>query len=234
MKKYYLQNENESIGPFSKDELKEQKITKETLVWTGDLPDWIPAGQVDELKAVLLCIPPPIKNKTSESITKPRKRGYIKYLFLVAIIIVAITIVSNTIPDESGGTINSDDDTARLIRNQITDLVQIKTNKYTVDGWGGISNLDVIAYNQTDYMINQITVAVAYIKENGGTFKTELITFYNIPPHQDKSLSAPDSNRGLSVNLITQKIESQQLQLCYDSNNTSAVGDPDPYKCQNE
>ncbi len=33
MKKYYLHNGQESIGPFTKEQLKEQKITKDTSVW---------------------------------------------------------------------------------------------------------------------------------------------------------------------------------------------------------
>jgi len=89
----------------------------------------------------------------------------------------------------------------------------------------------VIVTNNTDYTFDKITVAVDYIKENGGTYKTEYLTFYNIPANQNKSLSAPDSNRGLSVNLTKQSISSSELNLCYNNNIQPVTGDPDPYKC---
>ena len=34
MSKYYLNKGQENLGPFDKEELKAQKINKETLVWT--------------------------------------------------------------------------------------------------------------------------------------------------------------------------------------------------------
>jgi hypothetical protein len=40
MKKYYLNNGQENIGPFDKEELREQKINKDSLVWADDWIEW--------------------------------------------------------------------------------------------------------------------------------------------------------------------------------------------------
>lgn len=235
MKKYYLHNGQESIGPFDKEQLKEQKITKETPVWSDEMIDWKKAGEIDELKIILLTIPPPIYNSPKNEFVKPRKRSFLKYIligiFLIAFVAIGSTIISENYTNNQDTSIPADDSIQRQTRNNITSLVQVTTNEYSVNTFGGISNLDVIVTNNTDYTIDQITVAIDYIKKNDGIYKKEYLTFNNIPAYQNKSLSAPNSNRGLSVNLTKQTITASELNLCYDNNTVHATGDPDPYKC---
>jgi hypothetical protein len=235
MKKYYLHNGQESIGPFTKEELKEQKIKKYTLVWSEDMNDWKKAGEIDELKIILLSIPPPIYNSPKNEFVNPQKRSFLKYfligIFLIAFVAIGSTIISENNTNNQDTTIPADDSIQRQTRNNITSLVQVTTNQYSVSTFGGISNLDIIVTNNTDYTIDKITVAIDYIKENGDIYTTEYLTFNNIPANQNKSLSAPDSNRGLSVNLTKQTITASELNLCYDRNTVPTTGDPDPYKC---
>ncbi len=110
-------------------------------------------------------------------------------------------------------------------------MIKVNTNKYSVDTFGGTSNLDVIVTNITNYTIDQVTISIVYIKQNKGIYKTETLTFNNISPKQNKSLSTPDSNWGISVNLTKQTISASDLNPCFDKNITPAIGDPDPYKC---
>lgn len=235
MIKYYLHNGQESIGPFTKEELNEQKITKDTPVWSDGMTDWKKAGEIDELKIILLTIPPPIYNSQNNEYQKPQKRSFLKYfligIFLIAFVAIGSTIISENYTNNQDTSIPADDSIQRQTRNNITSLVQVTTNEYSVNTFGGISNLDVMVTNNTDYTIDQITVAIDYIKENGGVYTTEYLTFNNIPAYQNKSLSAPDSNRGLSVNLTKLTITASELNLCYDNNIVTATGDPDPYKC---
>ena len=63
MKKYYLHNGSENIGPFDLDELKAKAITKNTQVWYEGMEDWKNAEEVEELKSILLVVPPPITKK---------------------------------------------------------------------------------------------------------------------------------------------------------------------------
>jgi len=235
MKKYYLHNGQESIGPFTKEELKEQKIKKYTPVWSEDMNDWKKAGEIDELKIILLSIPPPIYNSQKNEFVKPQKRSFLKYfligIFLMAFVVIGSTIISENNTNNQDTNIPADDSIQRQTRNNITSLVQVTTNQYSVSTFGGISNLEVIVTNNTNNTIDQITVAIDYIKENGDIYTTEYLTFNNIPANQNKSLSAPDCNRGLSVNLTKQTITASELNLCYDRNTVPTTGDPDPYKC---
>jgi len=233
MKKYYLHNGQENIGPFDKEELRVQKINKDTLVWADDWNEWKKAREIDELKIILLSIPPPKYILPKNEYEKPRKRSFLKYL-LIGIFLIAFIAIGGTIISESNNqdiNISADDSIQRQTRNNITNLIQVTTNQYSINTFGGISNLDIIVTNNTNYTIDQITVAIDYIKENGSIYTTEYLTFNNIPAHQNKSLSAPDSNRGLSVNLTKTSITASDLNLCYDNSFTPAVGDPDPYKC---
>lgn len=235
MKQYYLHNGQENIGPFNKKQLKEQKINKDTPIWSEDMNDWKKAGEIDELKIILLNIPPPIYNSPKNEFEKPRKRSFLKYIligiFLIAFVAIGSTIISENDTNNQDTNIRADDSIQRQTRNNITSLVQVTTNQYSVSTFGGISNLDIIVTNNTDYTLDQITVAIDYIKKNDGIYTTEYLTFNNIPANQNKSLSAPDSNRGLSVNLTKQIIAASELNLCYNNEKKPAVGDPDPYKC---
>lgn len=234
MKEYYIHNGKDNRGPFNIEELKDQKITKDTPVWSNDMQDWKKAGEVDELKSILSNNPPPLKKIQKSVYQKPKKSNFLKYLIIAISIIAFLAIGSNIISENNTNQDNfiPEDDSINIqLRNNITSLVQVTTNQYSVDAFGGISNLDIIATNNTDYNIDEIKVAVAYIKKNDGVFKTEYLTFNNIPPMQNKSLSAPESKRGLSVKLIKQTITASGLNLCYNNNIAPAVGDPDPYKC---
>lgn len=61
MNTYYIHSGNESIGPFGLDELKSRNITKTTPVWCQGMEDWKHAGEVAELKSLLIVTPPPLK-----------------------------------------------------------------------------------------------------------------------------------------------------------------------------
>lgn len=119
----------------------------------------------------------------------------------------------------------------RKIRNSIDNYVGASTNTYTVDALGGITNLDAVVQNNTPFLLDEVDVEVEYIKENGTVFKTELVTIYNVPGKQDKSASAPDSERGLSVNVKVIRIRSKELKLCYDNLVAPEAGKVDPYFC---
>lgn len=61
MKKYFLQDGSSTIGPFDLEDLKEKKITRDTLVWFEGMEDWKKAIEVNELGGILTAVPPPIK-----------------------------------------------------------------------------------------------------------------------------------------------------------------------------
>jgi hypothetical protein len=124
----------------------------------------------------------------------------------------------------------------RNYRNNFEKYITVDKNGYTVDELlGGISNLDVVVRNTTEYSLDQVTVTIDYIQENGEVFKSEEVNFYNIPPNQEKSLSAPDSPRGLSVDVRMDLITSKQMHFCFYTMNGRGQfieNDNDPYFCK--
>ena len=74
MKKYFYSDGKEKHGPLSLDELKQEDISKETLIWFEGLDDWKPAGDLDDMKPILEHQPPPIfTNEQNESIEPEEK-----------------------------------------------------------------------------------------------------------------------------------------------------------------
>ena len=51
MKKYFYAEGTSKVGPFTLEELKERRISRENLVWFQELGEWKPAGHVEELGA---------------------------------------------------------------------------------------------------------------------------------------------------------------------------------------
>ncbi|RKS03102.1 DUF4339 domain-containing protein [Flavobacterium sp. 102] len=208
MKKYFLHNGSENIGPFNLEQLKEKKITKDTPIWYEGIADWTTAGEVAELRSILVSIPPSLTKKSPPSIKqgKNKKNKEKKSTTLRNVLIGVATIVlvfsglaifamindkpndsfENIIPEEEAAPVAQEIDYSQ-IRNAIEEKVTVSTNQYSYDPLGGISNLDVTVNNTTDYTINEVTVAVDYIKDSGGVYKTEYVTLKNIPAHQDKT-----------------------------------------------
>ena len=60
MKKYFYSDGNEKHGPLSLDELKQENIAKDTLIWFEELDDWTPASDLEEMIPILELRPPPI------------------------------------------------------------------------------------------------------------------------------------------------------------------------------
>jgi hypothetical protein len=53
MKKYFLYDGTTQHGPFDLAELETKIITAQTMVWHESLPEWKPAGEIEELKNFL-------------------------------------------------------------------------------------------------------------------------------------------------------------------------------------
>ncbi len=59
---YYIYIKGEQKGPFSIDQLKNEYISSNTLVWHNNMNDWGKAGHIKELEEIINCKPPPIPN----------------------------------------------------------------------------------------------------------------------------------------------------------------------------
>lgn len=71
MKQYYFSDGQERFGPFSFEELRNQSISKDTLIWHEGLDEWIKAGDLPELTTLfeLPTMPPPVNGPNIPSVT---------------------------------------------------------------------------------------------------------------------------------------------------------------------
>lgn len=58
MTQYYIAINNQPTGPYTIDQLRQMNITPASLVWANGMPEWITAGEVDELRTQLFGMPP--------------------------------------------------------------------------------------------------------------------------------------------------------------------------------
>lgn len=61
MKKFYIHKDNQQQGPFSTEELKDLKITRDTMVWFEGQDNWKKAIEVNDLQEIFKIVPPPLQ-----------------------------------------------------------------------------------------------------------------------------------------------------------------------------
>lgn len=276
MRKYFIHNGETENGPFDIEQLKSMQIKNETPIWYEGLQNWTVAGNIEELKAIIISTstppkfenfaqqnsnvhPPSFRKTTFETNQnfEPKKNNTLRNVLIgvgvLALLFIGISIASsNSEPtyNENGEFIGVDSSATSVVdeernrineeltiknrnyRNNIEQYVGANTNRYSYNELGGISNLDIIVTNNTEYLLDEVNVNVDYIKDNGGIYKSEIVTIYNIPAKQDKSVSAPESDRGTSVEAKIQTISSKKLHMCYDNTFAPKAGEIDPYFCK--
>ena len=116
-------------------------------------------------------------------------------------------------------------------RNNWRNFIIASHGEFSVGGLGGISDLSINVYNDTDKSIDEVQVQVNYITSGGSVFQTETVSITNIGPNSTKSVSAPTSSRGSSVTEEIISITAKSFHFCYpygmDGNKNL-----DPYFCK--
>jgi len=77
MRKYFYTDGVNKFGPFSKDELKNQKISRSTKVWYYGLEKWTEIKEISDLEDITLTIPPelkPLNVEIENNTQKPEKK----------------------------------------------------------------------------------------------------------------------------------------------------------------
>jgi uncharacterized membrane protein YhaH (DUF805 family) len=67
MKKYFYSNDNQKNGPYTFEELKNENIKKETLIWYEGLEDWTQASELVEMTSILELNPPELNQSFIEN-----------------------------------------------------------------------------------------------------------------------------------------------------------------------
>ena len=102
MKKFYLHDGHLQQGPFDIADLRSKGITSETYIWYQGLNQWIPAGQIEELKPLFLTIPPAFQSNTfpstplsfmADGLAEPERKKFKMKLFVIAGSILAFGLI---------------------------------------------------------------------------------------------------------------------------------------------
>ncbi len=228
MKKYFIQTSSGQEGPFSLEDLKEKKLDRTTQVWYKELKEWTTIDKIPELSELLENVPPPLpknletnqppKFNTPNAKSEVKKRNNFSRLFyLVAVILIIFlcgkfgfeyyedSIYKNNVKEE----IRQNE----YVRNNIRDFVIVERNEYTYREIGGISNLKISVSNNSDFLMDKVSVKVEYLKPNGIILETKNLTFKNIPSQKMLTLDVPDTERGTSIKYEIVSIESSALAL---------------------
>lgn len=70
---FYIDEAGEKQGPCSIEYLKNRKIGQNTAVWIAGMEDWVTADKIQELREILISVPPPTP-KEREKIQDPNSK----------------------------------------------------------------------------------------------------------------------------------------------------------------
>lgn len=229
MKKFFLHSETGQQGPFSIEDLKTQSLTRETPVWYEGLETWTNAGNVEELKSLFQVVPPPFKPETAKKETplkqpvpravpsaKKRKRMPAGLVVIVVLLLLGLLSAGGyyfytKLSDEI--TESNEADKKAMYRNNIKTYVTAESSDYLYSTLGGISNLEISVTNSTEYLVDDVRVAITYIKSNGSVWRTKSFDFGMIGAGSTVSKRIPDTDRGTSIEYEVVSVKSKELGL---------------------
>ena len=97
-------------------------------------------------------------------------------------------------------------------RKDIRDLVTVKNNEYLRGAFGGIRGLELTVYNNSNFLVDEVSVELQIMKPSEQPLRTDIITFRNIAANGKITVKVPDSQRGIRVDYRITNIESKQWQ----------------------
>ncbi len=208
MKKYYLHNGSENIGPFDIEGLKEKKITKDTPVWYEGIDDWTTAGNVDELKSILASVPPPIKKEAATQsftntvpVIEQKKTNWYRWvgkiLLITLIIFISFSVVVSYLENNS-----TESDYQQSIMTIAETEAAYPTNyldaggKYRENFIGDKIKIDgIITNNATVTTYKDVVVQITFYSKTNTEIGTESYTIYEFfPPNSKKDFKLKIKN----------------------------------------
>ena len=72
---YYVQVGNDQKGPLTVEELKQIRVTPDTLVWRNDSPKWLSAKYFAEIRDSLVELPP-LYHRKLKKLKKSKNLNY--------------------------------------------------------------------------------------------------------------------------------------------------------------
>jgi P pilus assembly chaperone PapD len=93
---------------------------------------------------------------------------------------------------ERTATRRNDNAEANVVVTDVSDQVEIKTNKIADSWMMGVKNLKLTLSNRSKLTINSAKVEVLYYSEQNNLLDKKILSFSNIPPGKSQTVPAPD------------------------------------------
>jgi hypothetical protein len=98
-------------------------------------------------------------------------------------------------------------------RRNIYEQVHLEASAFKVGLLGGISDLDITVQNTSLFALDQVAVEIKYFGMEKKLVKTQTLIFNNVPPGKRRTLEAPKTNRGITIDYTITSINSKALGL---------------------
>src|SRR5207247_4291089 len=95
----------------------------------------------------------------------------------------------------------------------IYDMVHVEASAFKVGLLVCISDLDITVANSSLYPLDQVAVEIKYFGPEKKLVKTQTLVFNNVPAGKRRTLEAPRTNRGISIDYSVTSINSKVLGL---------------------
>lgn len=104
-------------------------------------------------------------------------------------------------------------ETIEKARRNIYDLVGVEASQYKVGLLGGISDLDITISNNSLYTLDQVDVEIKYFGPEKKLVKTQTLKFSHVPAGKQRTLNAPSTRRGITIDYSITGINSKALGM---------------------
>lgn len=213
---YFIVSEGKQQGPYTVAELQARHITSDTLVWGEGMESWVPAWQVEELKAIVgegsrLPEPPPVSGDEPQQPVLPQqpqaeghKHGH-KGLIAVVILLLVVAIMALTNPDRR--------DHSQAISREVTGALTSMADSAVSDdpiaqgflmiGRAFAGNIVDAAVNNLLRYNNYVVLSVGQIDFQGKTYTVSVgLLGHVFTMKRDEMVKAVESNGRIEVSRI--------------------------------
>ncbi len=98
-------------------------------------------------------------------------------------------------------------------RKNIHQQILVENSKFKTGVLGGISNLHMTLSNNSRYPLDQVAIEIKYFGPEQKLVKTQTLLFNDLAPGEQKTLEAPRTSRGVTIDYAITRINSKVLGL---------------------
>lgn len=98
-------------------------------------------------------------------------------------------------------------------RKNIHQMLLVESSKFKTGVLGGISNLQMTISNNSRFPLDQVAIEIKYFGPEQKLVKTQTLLFNDLAPGEQKTLEAPRTSRGVTIDYAITRINSKVLGL---------------------